>query len=62
MLARALASFAVAVVSSVAAAAPFPEPIDLGHGVHVFLGAREDASRANGGHVANHAPKNRSPW
>jgi glyoxylase-like metal-dependent hydrolase (beta-lactamase superfamily II) len=53
MLARALAGLAVALVSPLAAAAPFPEPIDLGHGVHVFFGAREEASRANRGHVAN---------
>ena len=53
MLARALACLAAAVVSSAGAAEPFPEPVDLGHGVHVFLGAREEASRANGGHVAN---------
>lgn len=36
-------------------AAPYPEPVDLGQGVHVFFGAREEASRANGGHVANQA-------
>jgi glyoxylase-like metal-dependent hydrolase (beta-lactamase superfamily II) len=53
MLARALVALAAAVVSSIGAAAPFPEPVDLGHGVHVFFGAREEASLANGGHVAN---------
>jgi glyoxylase-like metal-dependent hydrolase (beta-lactamase superfamily II) len=53
MLARALAVLGAAAASSLAAAAPFPEPIDLGHGVHVFLGAREEASRENAGHVAN---------
>lgn len=36
-------------------AAPFPEPVDLGQGVHVFFGAREEASPENGGHVANQA-------
>jgi len=36
-------------------AAPFPEPVDLGQGVHVFVGAREEASAANAGHVANQA-------
>src|SRR3954453_15433959 len=36
-------------------AAPFPEPVDLGHGGHVFLGARAEASPANGGPVANQA-------
>jgi glyoxylase-like metal-dependent hydrolase (beta-lactamase superfamily II) len=36
-------------------AAPFPEPVDLGQGVHLFLGAREEASAENGGHVANQA-------
>jgi glyoxylase-like metal-dependent hydrolase (beta-lactamase superfamily II) len=44
-----------AAVSSVAVAAPFPEPVDLGRGVHVFLGALEEASGANGGHIANQA-------
>lgn len=53
MLARALAGLAAALLSPLAAAAQFPEPTDLGHGVHVFLGAREEASRANRGHVAN---------
>src|SRR6185503_8310752 len=52
MLARAFGGLAAA-VSLAAAAAPFPEPVELGHGVHVFFGAREEASRANGGHVAN---------
>src|SRR5205814_4526368 len=59
MLARALraALFAAASIAGVAEcrAAPFPEPVDLGHGVHVFVGAREEASPANGGHVANQA-------
>ena len=32
---------------------PFPEPVSLGHGVYAFLGAREEPSRANRGHVAN---------
>jgi glyoxylase-like metal-dependent hydrolase (beta-lactamase superfamily II) len=36
-------------------AAPLPEPVDLGHGVHVFFGALAEASAANGGHVANQA-------
>jgi glyoxylase-like metal-dependent hydrolase (beta-lactamase superfamily II) len=53
MLARAIAAFAAGFVASTGHAAPYPEPIDLGHGVHVFVGAREEASRANGGHVAN---------
>jgi glyoxylase-like metal-dependent hydrolase (beta-lactamase superfamily II) len=53
MLARVLAGLAAAAACMLASAAPFPEPIDLGQGVHVFLGAREEASRANGGHVAN---------
>jgi glyoxylase-like metal-dependent hydrolase (beta-lactamase superfamily II) len=53
MLARALAAFAGSLIASLAQAAPYPEPIDLGHGVHVFVGAREEASRENGGHIAN---------
>jgi len=53
MLARALACLAAAFVASMTQAAPYPEPIDLGHGVHVFVGAREEASRENGGHIAN---------
>jgi glyoxylase-like metal-dependent hydrolase (beta-lactamase superfamily II) len=53
MLARALAGLGAAALASLATAAPFPEPIDLGQGVYVFLGAREEASRENGGHVAN---------
>jgi glyoxylase-like metal-dependent hydrolase (beta-lactamase superfamily II) len=53
MLARAIAALAAGSIASTAHAAPYPEPIDLGHGVHVFVGAREEASRANGGHVAN---------
>lgn len=53
MLARALAGLAAALLSPLAAAARFPEPTDLGNGVYVFLGAREEAARANGGHVAN---------
>jgi glyoxylase-like metal-dependent hydrolase (beta-lactamase superfamily II) len=52
MLARALAVLGIA-AASLAAAAPFPEPLDLGQGVHVFLGAREEASRENAGHIAN---------
>jgi len=53
MLARARAAFAAAFIACTAHAAPYPEPIDLGHGVHVFVGAREEASLANGGHIAN---------
>ena len=53
MLARAIAALAAGFIASTAHAAPYPEPIDLGHGVHVFVGAHEEASRANGGHVAN---------
>src|SRR4051812_50160061 len=49
-----LAAAAIAAVAD-CCAAPFPEPVDLGHGVHVFLGARAEASPANGGHVANQA-------
>jgi len=52
MLARALAVLGIA-AASLAAAAPFPEPVNLGRGVHVFLGAREEASRENAGHIAN---------
>jgi glyoxylase-like metal-dependent hydrolase (beta-lactamase superfamily II) len=36
-------------------ASPFPEPVSLGHGVYAFVGAREEPSRANRGHVANQA-------
>lgn len=39
--------------SAACGAAPFAEPVDLGHGVHVFFGALEAASSANRGHVAN---------
>lgn len=54
MLARVLAVFAALLMPSMGRAAPpYPEPIDLGHGVHVFVGAREEASEANGGHIAN---------
>jgi glyoxylase-like metal-dependent hydrolase (beta-lactamase superfamily II) len=53
MLARAFTGLGAALAMTVAGAAPFPEPVDLGHGVHVFFGAREEASRENGGHVAN---------
>jgi glyoxylase-like metal-dependent hydrolase (beta-lactamase superfamily II) len=53
MLARALAAFALAIVASAAHTAPYPEAIDLGHGVHVFVGALEEANRTNGGHIAN---------
>src|SRR5262245_25849346 len=53
MLARVLAGLFAAFAVSLARAAPYPEPIDLGHGVYVFVGAREEASRANGGHIAN---------
>jgi len=53
MLARAIAALATGFIASTGHTAPYPEPIDLGHGVHVFVGAREEASRANGGHVAN---------
>src|SRR4051812_50072771 len=49
-----LAAASIAAVAD-CCAAPFPEPVDLGHGVHVFLGARAEASPANGGHVANPA-------
>jgi glyoxylase-like metal-dependent hydrolase (beta-lactamase superfamily II) len=49
-----LAAASIAAVAE-CCAAPFPEPVDLGHGVHVFLGVREEASPANGGHVANQA-------
>ncbi len=47
-LIAALASWATACFG-----APFAEPVDLGHGVHVFFGASEEASRANRGHIAN---------
>jgi len=49
--------FAAASLAALAecCAAPFPEPVDLGQGVHVFIGAREEASAANGGHIANQA-------
>jgi glyoxylase-like metal-dependent hydrolase (beta-lactamase superfamily II) len=54
MLARALAGLAAAcLAASLGAAPPFPEPVDVGNGVHVFFGARDEASRANGGHIAN---------
>jgi glyoxylase-like metal-dependent hydrolase (beta-lactamase superfamily II) len=53
MLARAIAAFATGLIASAAHAAPYPEPIELGPGVYLFVGAREEASRANGGHVAN---------
>ena len=53
MLARAIAAFAMAFIASTGHAAPYPEPIALGHGVYVFVGAREEASPTNGGHVAN---------
>ena len=56
MLARGMAGrLAAALISWVAecSGAPFPEPVDLGHGVHVFFGAPEEASQANRGHVAN---------
>jgi glyoxylase-like metal-dependent hydrolase (beta-lactamase superfamily II) len=54
MLARALAALAAAcLAASLGAAAPFPEPVAVGNGVHVFFGAREEASRTNGGHIAN---------
>ena len=53
MLARALAGLGAAFACALGVAAPFPEPLDLGHGVHVFLGAAEEASRGNGGHIAN---------
>ncbi|HEY1290936.1 MAG TPA: MBL fold metallo-hydrolase [Burkholderiales bacterium] len=53
MLARVLAAFAGTLIAFPAQAALYPEPIDLGHGVHVFVGAPEEASRTNGGHIAN---------
>ena len=53
MLARAIAAIATGFIASTGHAAPYPEPIDLGHGAHVLVGAREEASRANGAHVAN---------
>ena len=53
MLARAFAALCALLASFPALAAPFPDPVDLGHGVHVFLGARDEASRENAGHVAN---------
>jgi glyoxylase-like metal-dependent hydrolase (beta-lactamase superfamily II) len=57
MVARTARALAAALLAwSVACrAAPFAEPVDLGHGVHVFFGASEEASRANRGHVANQA-------
>jgi glyoxylase-like metal-dependent hydrolase (beta-lactamase superfamily II) len=55
MLARAFAAFCALLAAALAAAAPFPEPVDLGHGVHVFFGSPAQASRENGGHVANQA-------
>jgi glyoxylase-like metal-dependent hydrolase (beta-lactamase superfamily II) len=53
MLARAIAALATGFIASTGHAAPYPEPLDLGHGVHVFVGPREEASRENGGHIAN---------
>lgn len=53
MLARAIAALAAGLLALTAHAAPYPEPIDLGQGVYVFVGAREEASATNGGHVAN---------
>lgn len=53
MLARAFAGLGATLACALGAAAPFPEPLELGHGVHVFLGSREEASRANAGHIAN---------
>jgi glyoxylase-like metal-dependent hydrolase (beta-lactamase superfamily II) len=55
MLARTFAAVGALLAPSLAPAAPFPDPVDLGHGVHVFFGSREEASRENGGHVANQA-------
>jgi len=55
MLARAIAVFAAGFIAATGHAARYAEPIDLGHGVHVFVGAREEASRTNAGHVANQA-------
>jgi glyoxylase-like metal-dependent hydrolase (beta-lactamase superfamily II) len=54
MLARAFAALCALLASS-PAAAQFPDPVDFGHGVHVFFGLRQVASRDNGGHVANQA-------
>ena len=53
MLARVIAAFAAGSIAATGLAAPYPEPVDLGHGVHVFVGVREEASQANGGHIAN---------
>jgi glyoxylase-like metal-dependent hydrolase (beta-lactamase superfamily II) len=58
MLARGPAHALLAVLACWAAgcfAAPFPEPVELGRGVYVFYGAREEPSRANRGHVSNQA-------
>lgn len=55
LVARLAAGIAALLAASVTLAAPLPEPIDLGRGVHVFIGALEEASRANGGHIANQA-------
>lgn len=58
MLARRCArALAVACIAWAVAcgAAPFAAPVDMGHGVHVFLGAPEAPSRANRGHVGNQA-------
>jgi glyoxylase-like metal-dependent hydrolase (beta-lactamase superfamily II) len=56
MLARWIARALLAVVASLGTsgfAAPFPEPVELGPGVYVFYGAREEPSRSNRGHVSN---------
>lgn len=55
MLARAFAAICALHACAAAAAGPFPDPVDLGHGVHVFFGSREEAGRENGGHIANQA-------
>ena len=48
MLARAITAIAAGLIASSVHAVPYPDPIDLGHGVYVFVGAREEASATNG--------------
>lgn len=54
-LMRALLAGLAAGGTIVAAADPFPQPTELAPGIHVFYGAREEISRANGGHISNQA-------
>jgi glyoxylase-like metal-dependent hydrolase (beta-lactamase superfamily II) len=50
---RALLAAIAAWAAGCFAASPFPEPVEVAAGVYVFYGAREEASRANRGHVSN---------